>query len=313
MAKLGEANIGGRMVPAWLLDLTAEELDSLKWYSERYSNSNLLDNPWFTVNQRGVTSYTSNYSYGVDRWMSRLSGASISNGEIKIGHTNGIAQILEDVLIDYIIGKECTISAIVNGVLYSATRVLSGSYIYFNLGDSGIRMDLNLTATKMVMFYNSSGEDRTISAVKLELGSASTLANDSPPDYTTELLKCMTSKADSADTYANCEIAPKMELGVEYRTTERWGGVPVYVKLVNCGAIADGKTVAHGIENPNFIIRFEGIRAGKAMPQIHQKNLSDTWTAYVAAVDATIIVLTCGDSAAGTQCYVTLWYTKTTD
>lgn len=240
MAKLGEANIGGRMVPAWLLDLTAEELDSLKWYSERYSNSNLLDNPWFTVNQRGVTSYTSNYSYGVDRWMSRLSGASISNGEIKIGPTNGIAQILEDVLIDYIIGKECTISAIVNGVLHSATRVLSGSYMYFNLGDSGIRMDLNLTATKIVMFFNSSGEDRTISAVKLELGSASTLANDSPPDYTTELLKCMTSKADSADTYANCEIAPKMELGVEYRTVERFIGKPVYVKAISFGAVTIG-------------------------------------------------------------------------
>ena len=108
-------------------------------------------------------------------------------------------------------------------------------------------------------------------------------------------------------------VNPPMTPGVEYRTTERYNGKPVYVKLVNCGAIADGKTVAHGIENPNYIIRFEGIRAGKAIPQIYQKNLSNTRTVYVTAVDATNIELTCGDSAAGTQCYVTLWYTKTTD
>lgn len=53
MAELGEANIGGRMVPAWLLNLTAEELDSLK--SRWYSNPNLLDNWYFCnpVDQRG--------------------------------------------------------------------------------------------------------------------------------------------------------------------------------------------------------------------------------------------------------------------
>ena len=29
---------------------------------------------------------------------------------------------------------------------------------------------------------------------------------------------------------------PPMEFGVEYRTTERWNGKPVYTKLVDCGA-----------------------------------------------------------------------------
>lgn len=53
MAKLGEANIGGRMVPAWLLNLTSEELDSLR--SRWYNNPNLLDNWYFgnPVDQRG--------------------------------------------------------------------------------------------------------------------------------------------------------------------------------------------------------------------------------------------------------------------
>ena len=38
-------------------------------------------------------------------------------------------------------------------------------------------------------------------------------------------------------------INPPMEIGVEYRTTERWNDLPVYTKLIDCGEIADGKTI----------------------------------------------------------------------
>lgn len=38
-----------------------------------------------------------------------------------------------------------------------------------------------------------------------------------------------------------CENPP-MELGVEYRTTERWNGKPVYTKLMNYGMFSEGKT-----------------------------------------------------------------------
>lgn len=95
MAKLGEANIGGRMVPAWLLDLTAEELDGLKWYSK----PNLLDNAYFVggdtgwgvfpVNQREQVTFTTlgpmfdrwKAIYGVN-WTSQLlaTGWQLSGG-----------------------------------------------------------------------------------------------------------------------------------------------------------------------------------------------------------------------------------------
>lgn len=41
-------------------------------------------------------------------------------------------------------------------------------------------------------------------------------------------------------------VNPPMQLGVEYRTTERYLGKPVYVKLVNLGEGANGKAVNVG-------------------------------------------------------------------
>ena len=50
-------------------------------------------------------------------------------------------------------------------------------------------------------------------------------------------------------------INPPMRLGVEYRTTERYLGKPVYVKVVDCGNLPDGTTkeVTHGIANIGYI------------------------------------------------------------
>lgn len=108
-------------------------------------------------------------------------------------------------------------------------------------------------------------------------------------------------------------INPDMKLGVEYRTTERYWGKPVYVKLVDCGNIADNKKVAHGISNMKTCLFFMGVKAGESLTQIYNHSLSDAWTSYVVAVDRTNITLACGSSAVGTNCQVTLKYTKTTD
>lgn len=108
-------------------------------------------------------------------------------------------------------------------------------------------------------------------------------------------------------------INPDMKLGVEYRTTERYLGKPVYVKLVDCGLLADGKKVAHGISNMDTCLSVMEVRAGLLMPQIFNHSLNDPWTCYVASVDKTNITLACGSSSAGSNCQVTLKYTKTTD
>ena len=108
-------------------------------------------------------------------------------------------------------------------------------------------------------------------------------------------------------------VNPPMEVGVEYRTTERFLGRPVYYKIVDCGQIADNKQVEHGIANMRDCISFQGLRGGMPMPSISNNNLSDPWSYYVADVDRTKITLACGTSAAGGNCHVMLKYTKTTD
>lgn len=108
-------------------------------------------------------------------------------------------------------------------------------------------------------------------------------------------------------------VNPLMKLGVEYRTTERFWGKPVYYKCVDCGKIADNKQVEHGIVNMRDCISFQGLRDGMPMPSISNNNLSDPWSFYVADVSRTKITLACGTSAVGGNCHVMLKYTKTTD
>lgn len=108
-------------------------------------------------------------------------------------------------------------------------------------------------------------------------------------------------------------VNPPMELGIEYRTTERFWGRPVYYKIVDCGQIADNKQVEHGIVNMRDCISFQGLRGGMPMPSISNNNLSDPWSFYVADVNRAKITLACGTSAVGGNCHVMLKYTKTTD
>lgn len=108
-------------------------------------------------------------------------------------------------------------------------------------------------------------------------------------------------------------VNPLMQIGVEYRTTERFWGKPVYYKIVDCGQIADNKQVEHGIVNMRDCISFQGLRGGMPMPSISNNNLSDPWSFYVADVSRTKITLACGTSAAGGNCHVILKYTKTMD
>lgn len=118
-------------------------------------------------------------------------------------------------------------------------------------------------------------------------------------------------------------VNPPMALGVEYRTTERYLGKPVYVKLIDCGNLPDGTTkeVAHGITNLDFIVGAQAIASNSSsgfnghtyLPTIYNGSLTDRWTNYLAGVDTNNIRIFCGGGLAGCPVYVTFKYTKTTD
>lgn len=108
-------------------------------------------------------------------------------------------------------------------------------------------------------------------------------------------------------------INPPLNLGVEYRTTERYAGKPVYVKAVDCGQCSDGKEVEHGISNIDFCVYAQGLMSGMALPRVIVHDLSNEWSAYISQVSATKIRFECGTSSVGNNISVILKYTKTTD
>lgn len=102
---------------------------------------------------------------------------------------------------------------------------------------------------------------------------------------------------------------PPMLLGVEYRTTERYLGKPVYVKVVDFGAGANKaeKSVEHGASNA-IVIDYGGYaKRGNG-------ELSVPWkTNSTLSASDTVIVMTSDANYSGYNVYVWIKYYKTTD
>jgi hypothetical protein len=169
------------------------------------SHENLLENPWFTVNQRGQSSYGAN-TFSLDRWKSgnnnqvAISGNVVTLSPVNTSQSCVFYQVFEDEA-DGLNGKTVTLSLLDgSGNLYTVSHVvehkttwtqlfLKGFNDSFSIGltaqpftDGKYRYSFDITtyATKTL----------TIKAVKLELGSVSTLAMDTAPNYQQELAKC---------------------------------------------------------------------------------------------------------------------------
>ena len=115
--------------------------------------------------------------------------------------------------------------------------------------------------------------------------------------------------SDSGATWSEWEyVNPPMIFGEEYRTTERYLGKPVYVKVVNFGNYpASGtKTVAHKISNVRNIVSCLGTSS---------LGYSDNGYSYVSAfyADKTNINITVTADVSNNEVKVMLKYTKTTD
>ena len=101
---------------------------------------------------------------------------------------------------------------------------------------------------------------------------------------------------------------PPTLLGVEYRTTERYLGKPVYVKVVDCGNLPNttSKEVAHGIANVAYMIdvTLQGLNASSFT---HNANELTVWANYECVYIKTL------NDLSRYSVYASLRYTKTTD
>ena len=161
------------------------------------SNRNLLDNAWFTVNQKG-TSGSITSGYGIDRWRVENGTFTInSDGTLTCGAISYQSQYANLGLV----GKQVTFSVLLSD---SSIKSVTFSSISANTYNNIYDAENNLTfaidtrnseqrsgSTERIVFFNNDDTNSvTIKALKLEIGSQSTLALDTAPNYTTELLKC---------------------------------------------------------------------------------------------------------------------------
>lgn len=162
---------------------------------------NLLDNPWWgsgeVVNQRGFTSgQTTNNAYCIDRWKTSYGSTagtiSLGANGLTITAASGTYALINQVIERYsaLSGKTVTASALLsNGTIVSGTVAnLNWANNPIVVTSGNVRLQLLSGGYFRVTILN--GGSATIRAVKLELGSYSTLANDVPPDYSEELRKC---------------------------------------------------------------------------------------------------------------------------
>ena len=193
------------------------------------SNRNLLDNAWFTVNQRGQSSYTqgTSYAYTVDRWRMYNMILSVSSDGITLTPNAStlcvFSQFIEN--FDKLIGKTVTISAVINGQLYSATGIFptkpssGANRITVSFGLDTLQLTFNaLDSYPKFEIVTYDATAISVKAVKLELGSISTLAMDTDPNYATELAKCQRyfQRINSANAGY---VFTGLQYGNEYRVT----------------------------------------------------------------------------------------------
>ena len=101
-------------------------------------------------------------------------------------------------------------------------------------------------------------------------------------------------------------VNPPMQLGVEYRTTDRYFGKPVYTQVISIGAIGSGSgNVEHGIPDISVVVGIIGTNSYGPTLNTHPYMTSFFANRQYVRWETT-------QAISGTS-YAVLRYTKTTD
>ena len=109
-------------------------------------------------------------------------------------------------------------------------------------------------------------------------------------------------------------VNPPILPGVEYRTTERYLGKPVYAMIINCGMSEDNKIIRVTPENElGTLIRGDVVLGGEPAFYIAGNDFSNSYSRY-ANVEQNggqiEISLRQGSSYGSMQTYAIVYYTK---
>lgn len=156
------------------------------------TNPNLIDNAWFLVNQRDQTLYNTSNRYIVDRYYMWGTGSTLgwsADGIIAQGTVANFTQNYPRPL--WSSTDQLVASAMLgDGTIYTSKVLANSTYHTIGAG-SNLRIKVFATGLKFdFQIQESMPSGTVIRAIKLEKGTESTLANDAPPNYAEELLKC---------------------------------------------------------------------------------------------------------------------------
>lgn len=159
------------------------------------TNPNLLDNPFFTVRQRGDGPFSGANTFAMDRWrVTSNSTITCTTNGITITTTVKKWGMQYRVPKDFFtVGKAYTISALEqDGTITNATFTWTGSGLSLYPTGSNVGFEVSTSNGSYDIIYFTTSEVGSVylRAVKLELGTVSTLANNPPPDFGEELAKC---------------------------------------------------------------------------------------------------------------------------
>ena len=188
-------------------DGNADTLDGLH-ANEIASNPNLLDNPDFKINQRGLSVYSQSAKgtkMSIDRWAIYKSSStktgditltpSSSGGLVLNNQTDGSACMYQRIEnFSDLFGKQITYSASVNGSVLSLTTTCtnataqSGNVVYTDDKSAYLRIWVVLDTYIQFEIYLGAGKSITVDWAKVEIGGVATPF--CPPNPATELEKC---------------------------------------------------------------------------------------------------------------------------
>lgn len=163
--------------------------------SRVFTNPNLFDNGWFTINQRGASTLGSGYH--VDRWAAYEASGTVGADGITL-HSGDIYQILESGTWSNLRGKALTASVQTgNGDICSGTITnfdpdsAEESVAFPGFESCAFQPFFNPSLRAFTLRRDTAVAGAgTIRALKLEIGAVSTLSRDAMPDYSAELNKC---------------------------------------------------------------------------------------------------------------------------
>ncbi len=224
---------------------------------------NLVDNGWFSINQRNLTSgsiaSSATGTYILDRWVFSNTGNtntsySLSQGTLTLNASNistgslYISQYIPQLQDGSLTGRKITGSVMFsNGTVQSGTITKQAGTRQSLIGTNTSDFELFINATEWFRFRVNVGKTATIKAIKLEVGESSSLDKDISPNYIEELEKCC--------YYFERVKAANSNLTIGIGVTDTTGqslSLPLRVRIKNSSVsstLSLNGTIRYGVDN----------------------------------------------------------------